>query len=297
MHTQVAAGNQTIDLELPDDWDATKVGNAKTLIRDALLQGNAILQYVEEYLFDKLVPRAARPAKLKALLDFYFGLKPETDDLMYAHVMNQIVAGLQLAKKGLLEPVIHIVDVRQTSGLAGLQLQCMGTINSSLFDQLGGFVFSPLTESIPKALGDWWRGSSGVGNVEFRPKAGTIHLNIGMMLQKLGEHPLIAAHTLIHEATHKFAHTADHKYFDAGSDRIMPRIDDKVRSRSADDPETVVAESWTALASGSYKEDMMERHAQAPTYWAANADSLAHLAVDIYTWKLNHRTVLRAKGG
>lgn len=135
MHTQFAAGHQTIDPELPDDWDAMKVGNAKQLIIDALVMSNQILEYVQLYLFDKVMPGAERPRKLKVLLDFYFGLKPDSDELMYAHVMNQIVAGLELAKTGLLAPVLPIVDVRQTGGLAGVQLQCLGMLNSSLFDQ------------------------------------------------------------------------------------------------------------------------------------------------------------------
>ena len=286
MHTQVAAGNQSIDLELPDDWDGTKVANAKTLIVDALVMSNQIMEYVEHYLFDKLMPGAARPQKLKVLLDFYFGLKPNSNELMYAHVMNQIVAGLQLAKTGLLAPVLPIVDVRQAGGVVGLQLQCMGMLNNSLFDQLGGFVFAPLTESIPRSLGDWWRGPSGVSKAEFRPKAGTIHLNFGLMQSKLGEEPLIGAHTLIHEATHKFAHTADHKYFDINSKLAQERIDDKIRRRN-DDPETVVAETWSGLKSTLFKTEMAEMYVQLPSYWANNADSLAHLAVDIYTWILN----------
>ena len=44
MHTQFAAGHQTIDLELPDDWDGTKVANAKSLIIDALVMSNQILE-------------------------------------------------------------------------------------------------------------------------------------------------------------------------------------------------------------------------------------------------------------
>lgn len=297
MHTQFAAGSQTVDLELPDDWDATKVNNAKALVRNSLVQSNEILEYVQDYLFDKLVPGAERPAKLKALLDFYFGLKPDADELTYAHVMNQIVAGLQLAKVGLAAPIIPIVDVRQTGGLAYLQLQCLGMINSSLFDKLGGFVFSPLTESLPRMIGDWWRGESGVAKAEFRPKAGTIHLNLGMMLERLAGNPLIGAHTLIHEATHKFAHAADHKYFDVNSELMRRRINDKLLQKRGDNPETVAADAWTALASGLCKEEMMEMHVQLPSYWANNADSLAHLAVDIYTWKLKHHNVVRLRGG
>src|SRR5579871_3885337 len=121
MHTQFAAGNQTIDLELPDDWDGVKVANAKSLIIDALVMSNQILEYVQLYLFDKLMPGAARPQKLKVLLDFYFGLRPDADELTYAHVMNQIVAGLELAKTGLLAPVLPIVDVRQAGGVVGVQ--------------------------------------------------------------------------------------------------------------------------------------------------------------------------------
>ncbi len=244
------------------------------------------MEYVEHYLFDKLMPGAARPQKLKVLLDFYFGLKPDSNELMYAHVMNQIVAGLQLAKTGLLAPVLPIVDVRQAGGVVGLQLQCMGMLNNSLFDQLGGFVFAPLTESIPRSLGDWWRGPSGVSKAEFRPKAGTIYLNFSLMQSKLGQEPLVGAHTLIHEATHKFAHTADHKYFDINSKLAQERIDDKIRRRN-DDPETAVAETWSGLKSTLFKTEMAEMYVQLPSYWANNADSLAHLAVDIYTWILN----------
>lgn len=281
-----AAGNQTIQLELPDDWNATQVNNAKTLITDALVMSNQILEYVEHYLFDKLMPGAARPQKLKVLLDFYFGLKPDLDEMMYAHVMNKIVAGLQLARTGLLAPVLPIVDVRQAGGIAGAQLQCLGMINSSLFDQLGGFVFSPLTESIPNMFRDLFRGASGVSKVEFRPKAGTIHLNFGMMQTRLGQAPLIGAHTLIHEATHKFAHTADVKYFDVTSDLAQRRIDDKIWQKN-EDPETVVAATWTSLKSTLFAGEMGEMYSQQPSHWAGNADSLAHLAVDIYTWILN----------
>ena len=232
------------------------------------------------------MPGAERSQKLKVLLDFYFGLKPDAGELMYAHVMTQIVAGLELAKTGLLAPVLPIVDVRQAGGVVGPQLQCMGLFNRSLFDQLGGFVFAPLTESIPKALGDWWRGSSGVSKVEFRPKAGTIHLNFTLMQSRLAQDPLIGAHTLIHEATHKFAHTNDYKYFDVNSKLARQRIDDKVLQR-ADDPETVIAETWSSLKSTFFKTEAMEMYSQLPSYWADNADSLAHLAVDTYTWILS----------
>lgn len=285
LHT-FAAGNQTIHLDLPDNWDAPKVNNAKALIIDALVMSNQILDYVEHYLFDKLMPGAARPQKLKVLLDFYFGLKPDLQEMMYAHVMNQIVAGLQLAKTGLLAPVLPIVDVRQAGGVAGVQLQCLGMLNSSLFDQLGGFVFAPLTESVPNMFRDLFRGSSGVSKVEFRPKAGTIHLNFELMQSRLGQAPLIGAHTLIHEATHKFAHTTDVKYFDVNSELVQRRIDDKIRQRN-DDHETVVAETWNDLKSTFFGAEMGAMYAQQPSHWAGNADSLAHLAVDIYTWILN----------
>lgn len=106
------------------------------------------------------------------------------------------------------------------------------------------------------------------------------------MQSKLAQEPLIGAHTLIHEATYKFAHTANRKYFDVNSKLVQQRIDDKIRQRN-DDPETVAAETWNGLKSTLFTTEMAEMYAQIPSYWADNANSLAHLAVDIYTWILN----------
>ncbi len=288
MHLQVTAGGQRIELDLPDAWNPAKVNECKNLIIYALFKSVEILNYAEDYLIDKLVPGAQRPGRLKVLLDLYFGLKPDENDNLYSHVLNRIAAALRMAKTGLQADVIEIVDIRETGGVAGVQLQCMGYFNSSFFEHLSGFVYSPITESVPKMFSNLWRPSSGVAKAEFRPKASAIHLNFEQLLKREGDGDWFAgAEVLIHEATHKFAHTADHKYFEEDSKTIMQRIDGKIRQRSTEDPEKAIAIGWKELVSTSYVQELMAMHAQVPSYWAENANSLSHLAVDIYALKLS----------